>query len=221
MVKIIKDLLTLNKYSRPGEKIIQLRGIVIHWVANIYSTAKQNRDFFESRKEGNKGFGSAHFIIDLNGDVMQCVPENEVAYHVSHPGTVKYNKHEIIAKLTDYPNYYTVGIECTHINDEGEMTIETEGSLAELTAELAKKYNLNPLEDLYIHHEIEGNDCHRWYMNHPEEWGKFKNKLEEKMSDENKVEESVQENEEVKEQINEEIAPAETEAEPEAEEAGK
>ncbi len=80
--KIIKKFLTPNKYSRPQKKLGEIKAIVIHWVANPNSKAISNRNFFESRKNGKKGYGSAHFIIGLQGEIIQCLPEGEQAYHV-------------------------------------------------------------------------------------------------------------------------------------------
>jgi N-acetylmuramoyl-L-alanine amidase len=74
--KVMQNLLTLNPYSLLGSKLSPVKGIVIHWVANI--------NFFESRKNGTKGYGSVHEIIDLNGDVIVCIPENEMVYSVKN-----------------------------------------------------------------------------------------------------------------------------------------
>lgn len=68
--KIIEKLLTPNKYSRPQKKLIGVRGIVVHWVANPKISALANRNFFENRKFGKTNYGSAHYIIDLNASLV-------------------------------------------------------------------------------------------------------------------------------------------------------
>jgi N-acetylmuramoyl-L-alanine amidase len=169
-MKIKEMLLTPNKYSRPQLLLKSVLGIVIHYVANPKSTAVMNRNFFENRKDGKSGFGSAHYIIDLDGKIIRCLPDTEEAYHV---GADKYK--EIVNKnLNGKPNTCTLGIECTHLNNEGEMTAQTYNSLVDLTVELCKKYNLQPQKDLYLHYEITGKICHIWFVNNPKEWIKFK-----------------------------------------------
>ena len=41
------DLLTPNPYSRPQKPLEEVRGIVVHYVANPCSTARENRSYFE------------------------------------------------------------------------------------------------------------------------------------------------------------------------------
>jgi len=176
--KIIDKLLTPNPYSRPQKKLIGVRGVVIHWVANPNSSALANRNYFENRKSGKTGYGSAHYIIDLNGDVIRCIPDNEMAYHV---GSETYTK-EALAKLSAYPNNCTIGIECTHIDWNGKMTDATYNTLVELAADLLKKYKLTA-DNLWLHKEVVGwKDCHKWFVNHPAEWKKFKELVENKLN---------------------------------------
>jgi N-acetylmuramoyl-L-alanine amidase len=163
---IKQDLLTINEYSRPGSKLFKVKGIVIHWVQNPNTTAKQNRDFFELRKNGDKGYGSAHYIINLDGEIIQCIPDLEMAYHV---GAKEYN--DIIdKKLSNYPNNCTIGIECCHIDMAGNMTDLTVLALKELIISLCQKYKLSPLHDLFRHYDITGKFCHKYYVNNADKW---------------------------------------------------
>ncbi|WP_241254554.1 N-acetylmuramoyl-L-alanine amidase [Brevibacillus sp. SYP-B805] len=163
-----------------------VKGIVIHWVANPKSTAKNNRDFFERRKLGKSGYGSAHYIVCLDGTVVQCLPEAEMAYHVGSslpykPGTTQIYTPEAWARLNTnrsgqkpYPNNCTIGIECTHIDWDGRMTKETWRATVKLAAQLLKRYGLTA-NDLWLHKEVVGwKDCHRWFVNNPAEWARFK-----------------------------------------------
>ncbi|MGD7047101.1 N-acetylmuramoyl-L-alanine amidase [Rossellomorea marisflavi] len=170
--KITQDLLTPNPYSRPKDKLKGVRGIVIHWVANKSSSAKANRNFFENRKSGNSGYGSAHYIIDLDGSVIQCLPDAEVGYHV---GSHVYTAHAL-NRLSSYPNNCTIGIELTHTDWEGRFTKDTYDSALELAVKLLKKYGLDE-NDLWLHHTVVGwKDCARWFVNNNSEWVKFKTK---------------------------------------------
>lgn len=175
---LIQDLLTINEYSRPGTKLKGIKGIVVHWVANPNTSAKANRNFFENRKNGKSGYGSAHYIIDLNGSVLQCIPSSEMAYHV---GANSY-KASAVKTLGSYPNATTLGIECTHTDWNGKMTNETYESLLELCKDLCMVYKLNPLTDLYRHYDITGKDCHKWFVDNLKEWEKFKKEVIERMN---------------------------------------
>ncbi len=178
--KVIENLLTPNPYSRPGNKLSKVKGIVIHWVANRNSTATDNRNFFESRKNGTKGYGSAHEIIDLNGEVVVCVPKDELAYHVGSPNPYT---EEALEHLSSYPNNCAYGIECTHIDYNGKMSVETYATLVQRCADLIIEFGLEEAErPLWLHKEIVGwKDCHRWFVNNPNEWNRFKEKVREKV----------------------------------------
>lgn len=167
----IKDmLLTPNKWSRPQNKLNKVRGIVWHWVANPNSTAQGNRNFFENRKSGKTNYGSAHYIIDLDGKVVRCLPDNEMAYHV---GSNTYTK-EALNRLGSYPNNNTIGIECTHLDWNGNMTEATQKALFELTAKLLKEHKLT-INDIWLHKTVVGwKDCHRFYVNNASAYKKAK-----------------------------------------------
>jgi len=175
MYQIKENYLTINKYSRPGKKLNKVKGIVIHWVANARTSANGNRNFFENRKEGKTGYGSAHFIIDLDGSVMLVLPEDEMAYHV---GANRYMD-EAVKKLSEYPNDCTLGIECTHLSDNGRMSKQTDETLVKLITDLMYKYMLDPEKDLYLHFDITGKDCHKWFVDNSDEWDNLKKRVAE------------------------------------------
>jgi N-acetylmuramoyl-L-alanine amidase len=171
-VEIKQEFLTKNEFSRPGKILSGVSGIVVHWVGNPKSTAKNNRDYFEGLKNQNAKAGaryaSAHFVIGLAGEIIQCLPENEWAYHV---GADKYSD-IALAKLGAYPNNQTLGIELCHEKWDGKFTPETLASCRELAAVLLKKYNL-AATDIYRHFDITGKDCPRYFVQHEDEWSRF------------------------------------------------
>lgn len=183
--KVIENLLTFNQYSRPGKEVLignkhvvkqPNKALVIHWVANRNSTALANRNFFENRKYGKTSYGSAHEIIDLDGNIIKCIPDDELAYHVGSPEPYT---DDALKYLGDYPNDCTYGIECTHIDWYGRMAPETYDSLVQRCADLMKKFNLLKMErPLWLHQEVVGwKPCHKWFYENPEEWIKFKAKV--------------------------------------------
>ena len=74
------ELLTPNPYSRPETGTSRIRNIVIHYTANPGATAQQNRDYFEGLKDTHLTQASSHFIVGLEGEIVQCIPTWEVAY---------------------------------------------------------------------------------------------------------------------------------------------
>ncbi|MCM3110057.1 N-acetylmuramoyl-L-alanine amidase [Lederbergia lenta] len=177
-MNITKSYLTPNAYSRPQSKISKVRGVVIHWVANKNTTATANRNFFENRKYGKTNYGSAHYIVNLDGAIVQCLPDTEVGYHV---GSNVYTQ-QALNKLSSYPNNCTLGIECTHTDDKGKMTDATYNATLELAVKLLKDNGLTE-NDLWLHHTVVGwKDCHRYFVNNNSEWTKFKRLAGEKLN---------------------------------------
>ena len=77
---VTQNYLTKNAYSRPGIALRKVNGVVVHYTANKNSTAKENRDYFESLATNHKTHASSHFIIDSDGSIIQCIPLTEISY---------------------------------------------------------------------------------------------------------------------------------------------
>lgn len=153
--KIDVDLLTVNEYSRPGTKLEKVNGIVIHYVGNPGTTAAQNRSFFESLKDTHETSASSHFVVGIDGEIVQCIPTTEVAY------------------CSNERNEDTISIECCHKKENGKFTEETYDSLVHLTAFLCCKYNLE-IEDIIRHYDVTGKECPKYYVDHQDKWVQFK-----------------------------------------------
>lgn len=179
-MKIEQRLLTPNEWSRPQLKIRELKAIVIHWTANPNANAKQNWLFFEAKKTGMGGYGSAHYIIGQDGEIIQAIPNNEIAYHC---GTDKEDPesgqiyttyarkkfgHYAVHFQTTSPNFCTLGIELCPTDYDGHFTEKTINAAVELCAYLCIKHSLTA-DDITTHHEIVGwKDCPRLWTNQPE-----------------------------------------------------
>ena len=97
------ELLTVNPYSRPGTALTQVNGIVIHYTANPGATAIANRNYFENLKDTHTTKASAHFIVGLEGEIVQCIPTAEIAY------------------ASNDRNSDTLSIECCYEKDDGSF----------------------------------------------------------------------------------------------------
>jgi len=185
-MEIVKDYLTENKYSRPGKKRHDTQALIVHWVANPGSTAKQNRDFFESLKDGlpsgsGRWFASTTYIIGIQGEIVQCVPEDELTYHVGSKSYTPLAK-ELFGKYTANayqatPNWVTLGVELCHPDMSGRFAPETLSSAIELFANMCYRYHLTQ-EDIYRHYDIVGwKDCPKWFVTHPDRFKDFKREV--------------------------------------------
>ena len=163
-MEIQERLLTINPYSRSGEKQGTIKNIIVHWVGNAKSTAIANRNYFESLKDSHKTYASSHYIIGLNGEIIRCIPENEVAFHAG--------SHSM--------NRKSIGIENCHPDWEGKFNEATYNSLVELCADICKRYNLG-IDAIIRHYDVTGKECPRYYVRNEQEWIKFKNDVANKL----------------------------------------
>ncbi len=152
---VSEQLLTVNDYSRPGTELEAINGIVIHYIGNPGTDAQENRDYFERLKDGtDEVYASSNYIIGLDGTIIQCVPDNEVAY------------------ASGDRNKDTISIECCHPDDSGAFTQETFNSLVQLTAKLCKQYNLTT-DQLLRHYDVNQNPCPKFFVDDPDAWNNF------------------------------------------------
>lgn len=149
------DLLTPNPYSRPQMAITEVKGLVVHYTANPGTTAEQNRSYFEGLKDTQKTKASSHFVIGMDGKIIQCIPSSEISY------------------ASNDRNEDTLSIECCHQDETGQFTQETYDSLVELTAWLCGKFNL-PVESVIRHYDVTGKKCPIYYVEHEDAWAQFK-----------------------------------------------
>lgn len=156
---VTQDFLTPSQYNRPYEALDTVNNVVIHYVGNPGSTAKGNRDYFEnlSNPQVNPtGHGaSSHFVVGLEGEIIQCIPVKEVAF-------------------ANYPrNYDTISIEVCHPDEEGKFNDVTYASVVRLSAYVLEELNLTA-DALIRHHDVTGKYCPMYYVVHEDAWIQFK-----------------------------------------------
>lgn len=156
-----QDFLKINPYSRPGTKRAKVDNIVVHYVANPGTNAEQNRNYFNNladQKGADATSASSHYIIGIDGEIIQCIPLDEVAY-------------------ANYPrNDDTVSIECCHPDATGEFTEATKASLVKLTAWLCGELNLKE-RDVIRHYDVIGKNCPKFYVEDGDAWKALKKEI--------------------------------------------
>lgn len=153
------QLLDVNPYSRPGTPLTEIKGIVVHYTANPGTTAQQNRNYFNSlaKQNGESATSvSSHFIIGLDGEVIQCIPLSEISY------------------ASNDRNKDTVSIECCHPDSGGQFTDATYQSLVRLCAWLEQELNLQE-SSIIRHYDVSGKLCPLYYVENESLWNEFKN----------------------------------------------
>lgn len=153
------NLLDINKYSRPGTKLRKVKGVVVHYTANPGTDAMANRNYFNNlpkinAKKGTNTYASSHFVIGIDGTIVQCIPTEEIAY------------------ASNDRNSDTISIECCHKKKSGKFTKETYRSLIRLTKYLCIRFGLE-VKDVIRHYDVTGKNCPRYFVEHPDAWTRF------------------------------------------------
>lgn len=152
---VTQAYLPVNEFSRPGLPLEKVNGVVVHYVGNPETTAEQNRSYFNNLSQTGETYASSHFIIGLEGEILQCVPLSEIAY------------------CSNTRNDDTISIECCHPDETGQFTEETYQALVKLTAWLCEEFRLQE-EDVIRHYDITGKECPKYFVDNQEAWLQFK-----------------------------------------------
>ncbi len=169
---IVKDFLTLGGTNRPGENLKEIKGLIIHYVGVPQKSAKVIRDNFENTTR----YGATQYICDyIDGHIIQTMPEDELAYHTG-ANVYKPLKFEIAGE--DNPNYYLVGMETCIASVQNSKPSNVQWkALTEFSADFLKRNGLG-VQNLYLHNEITYTLCYKWFIDHPNDWQKFKNDVQ-------------------------------------------
>lgn len=153
------ELLTPNEYSRPQTPLEKVNGIVIHYTANPGTDAINNRNYFEGLKDSHLTYASSHFVVGLDGQIVQCIPTSEIAY------------------ASNERNDDTISIEVCHPDESGKFNKATYHSLVWLTGWLCIYLDVNP-ENIIRHYDVTGKICPKYYVEHEDKWEDFKSDVD-------------------------------------------
>jgi len=148
-----------NRFTRPGTKLEQINGLVIHNIGNPNTTALQNRNYFANVAPAEETFVSAHFIVCLDGKIIQCIPVDEITY------------------ASNARNIDTISIEICHPDSTGKFTDESYDTAVKLAAWLSVKFDLSS-NDIIRHFDVEREGapktCPLYFVENEDAWERFK-----------------------------------------------
>ena len=161
-----QDILPLNPYSRPGTPLETIDGVVVHYVGNPGTSAAANRSFFANLAVTHETYASAHFVVGLEGEVIQCVPLSVVAYCSSRAGV------------------RSGSIGGGGAAEAGGFSAVAGASRRRLAGWLWEEFDLAPA-DVIRHYDVTGKICPKYYVDHPEAWEDFRSALRAARTQEN------------------------------------
>ena len=144
------QIIDVNGSGRRGERLSGVNDIVIHYVGNPGTTAQQNHDFFDQPDTTV----SAHFLVGLDGEIIQCIPLDEVS------------------SASNERNGDTISIEVCHPDATGQFNQKTYDSLVKLTAWLCDYCDIGR-DHVIRHYDITGKLCPLYFVEHPDAWEQF------------------------------------------------
>ena len=146
---ITDSLIPKNKYNRPGTKSTPKR-ICVHYTGDCGATAEQLSKYWQNVaagvfKDKPWSWTSAQYIVGLNGEVVRCIPDNEIAYAAANQ------------------NADTIHIEVCYRQKSGEFEEKSIAALGELVRSLMKKYAI-PAGKVVRHYDLTGKLCPAYYV---------------------------------------------------------
>lgn len=152
------QIIDVDGDSRRGTQLSGVNDIVIHYVGNPGTTAQQNRGWYANPQSTV----SSHFLVGLEGEVIQCIPLNEKS------------------SASNHRNGDTISIEVCHPDASGKFNDATYDALVELTAWLAAQCGLDT-EHVIRHYDVTGKECPRYFVRNEQAWQQFLADVEARM----------------------------------------
>ena len=143
---IQQDFIPVGK-ARTGARLADYAGIVIHYVGNPGTTARNNRNYF-AMEDTNV---CSHFVVGLDGEIVQCLPLWERS------------------AASNQRNRDTISIEVCHPDEGGAFNAATYASLVRLVAWLCDVGRLDTAA-VIRHYDDTGKDCPLYYVQNPDAW---------------------------------------------------
>lgn len=169
MVKVVKNYVKVNQYTRPGLKLAGVKGIVMHWTATPGASALNERNYFNGTCIADKRYASAHYFVDRK-EAQLIIPENEVAYH-AHDQNRCY-----VSFLKPNANTKSISVEMC-VEKDGKIHSQTIQNAAELVADLCKRYGLST-NKIVRHYDVTNKNCPAPWVSDSSQLTAFRKKVD-------------------------------------------
>lgn len=141
-----------KRVNAPGTTI-RPRELILHYIGNPGTTARQNASYFAHVNSQT----SVHYIVD-DGEIIEIIPPDQKSYGTSS------REH----------NERGIQIEMCHPDASGKISETTLDNVVWLCRELMERYGIT---EIIRHYDVTGKKCPLWYVNHPEEWEVLKERI--------------------------------------------
>lgn len=150
-MNIIDRIIPVNKYNRPGTKCAPKK-ICIHWTANPGSGANNAAAYQMNVAKGifkeysHDCWTSSQYVVGIMGEIIRCVPDNEVAYAAANN------------------NVGVIHVEVCISDDTGVFSSAAVKALSELVPYLMNRYKITAA-NVVRHYDLTGKQCPLYYIN--------------------------------------------------------
>lgn len=159
MINVSSRIIDISENTRPNEKIDKIFKIILHHAPIKNKGGMKIRNYINNLKNQDDIFCSYHYIIGLDGEIINIVPENELAIHT---GILEFDTHSL-------------GI-CICYNDD-KISKKVLDSLENLSKHLTNKYALDPTYDLIRCYDVINRRSPVFFVDNPYFYFDFKEKI--------------------------------------------
>ena len=140
-MQITERLIPRGKYNRPAVKSVPKR-ICVHYTGDCGASADRLALFFTTNANAKT---SSQYIVGIDGEVIRCVPDNEIAYAAAGK------------------NNGTIHIEVCYKRADGRFEEESIAALNELVLYLMNRYHI-AAKNVLRHYDLTGKFCPAYYV---------------------------------------------------------
>lgn len=164
-LEIDQQLLTISNYNRPGTLRSATTAVACHYIGNPGTSAQANRNYFENLSTTHTTKASCHYIVGLEGEIIQLIPEEEISW------------------CTNQANSYTISVEGCHPDSTGKFNDATYASYVALCADICMRWGLDPQNGgLIRHYDVTKKVCPKYFVDYSDAWEQFKRDVQAAMS---------------------------------------
>lgn len=157
---IDEQIIAIHNTARTGAMLDGVKNIVIHYVGNPGTSAQNNHDYYEKSDTEV----SSHFVVGLDGEIIQCVPLWEKS------------------AASNWRNKDTISIETCHPDESGKFSDKTYDAVVKLAAWLCHETGLTE-QDVIRHYDITEKVCPKYYVEHGDAWETMKKDIGKKLNE--------------------------------------